>query len=961
MENIKDWFYRNRMIIIKAVALGLLPLLCCVVACALQGKSITDIYLPASEWNDELFYFKQVEAMLSHGYPRGYFGFNESHALKLSFAAWSPVLVWPWLVWGFIFGWNLMSPIICNIVVMMLAMVIFTVLAKPSWKQTGLLTLLFCTFTPFVNFMLRGMPEALCFAMVIIYYALFCRQQEKEDIPSLVLLFVLSIVMTLMRPYLVLFMIYPIMQLVRRTKWIGLVGSAILLSGTLAGYFAIKHYLGAEYFTPLFQTEWLAPFAEGEIFQGIKGVFSKLFTNGVRFGGYVKEGFISGLAEGAYFAGFMVMLVLFVVQAVVSYRKKETKRLAEYVYMAFCFAGMLVALLLMYKMKEGSKHLLTFMAMGVFVVAMMETKLYKKVVFLAVICVYLYSVKATSEMDYALPFAYPERVAQMEYWEEALNERLTLLETKEPSYENTVIWVFSDEVDYVPALTDWQVLYGLPEGFGVNCCYSDYALDNFDDLLSKYLTVPTGSRLQEMCVDAGYTVIGMDERVSMYEISKTYEQRKSEMHDEIAEREPNALFMSSIPLSYDLEEELMTYRGVNTVQGDFSAYSREEMYTALEEMLSIYAFEKLYLWLDIDMFYLENGISERLYSLLENTEGTFKEIMLYTPSVEELALMDEDARQYYYLVLEEVVSRLEGEDTVLFYLGDQEWFVGNDLNYRRADIIEREMSQYIAIKMFCDRRYVISSEELAEHVGATEELVQGYLKGENEYEQVDATLVFFGDSIFGNTRDSSSISEVVHYYTNASVYNMALGGISASGDSESMNGSKIVESFVTRDVTLLHPESSIYQELLRWIAYGEPKTEELIFFISYGLNDYMGGRELHGNDTTCYEGAMRNVVDTIKTAYPNAKIVLQTPSYISSFDYGEAVLNTEESVLLDYVDFVRVLAEEEDLYLLDAYEDLGVNADNAKDYLVDEVHHTEQGRMMYARLICEKLEEILYE
>jgi hypothetical protein len=73
--------------------MGLLPLLCCVIHCAYQGYTIGDVYLPSSEWNDELFYFKQVEAMLSHGYPYGYFGFNESHALKLSFAAWSPVLV----------------------------------------------------------------------------------------------------------------------------------------------------------------------------------------------------------------------------------------------------------------------------------------------------------------------------------------------------------------------------------------------------------------------------------------------------------------------------------------------------------------------------------------------------------------------------------------------------------------------------------------------------------------------------------------------------------------------------------------------------------------------------------------------------------------------------------------------------------------------------------------------------
>ena len=99
----------------KILFMALLPILCCVVRCAIDGKNIFQVWLPGCQWNDELFYFKQVEAILQHGFPQGYYGFNESHALKLSFAAWSPVLAMPWVLWGAIFGWNLMSPILCNI------------------------------------------------------------------------------------------------------------------------------------------------------------------------------------------------------------------------------------------------------------------------------------------------------------------------------------------------------------------------------------------------------------------------------------------------------------------------------------------------------------------------------------------------------------------------------------------------------------------------------------------------------------------------------------------------------------------------------------------------------------------------------------------------------------------------------------------------------------------------------
>ena len=169
MEKFLAWWRRGQRddMLLKSLALALLPLLCCVVYCALQGRWIGDVYLPASQWNDELFYYKQVESILNGGYPLGYFGFNESHALKLSFAAWSPVLVFPWVLWGLVFGWNLMSPILCNIFLMSLSCFLYVWLVRPSWKQMGVLGLLFCLYTNFPRYMLSGMAEVICFAMLI--------------------------------------------------------------------------------------------------------------------------------------------------------------------------------------------------------------------------------------------------------------------------------------------------------------------------------------------------------------------------------------------------------------------------------------------------------------------------------------------------------------------------------------------------------------------------------------------------------------------------------------------------------------------------------------------------------------------------------------------------------------------------------------------------------------------------
>ena len=519
---IKENLKRNKILYLQAVMMGLLPLLCCMITCALHGYSLKDIYLPASDWNDELFYYKQVESILSHGYPQGYFGFNESHALKLSFAAWSPVLVFPWILFGLLFGWNFMSPIYCNILVMSIACVVFVLLVKPKWKQLFLLTILFCVFTPFSYYMLRVMPECICFSMLIIYYAVLEWYRREERFKGIVWMLILAGLMTLMRPYLILFLLYPMMMWVRRNKKWGIVGSIALFLVIGGTYVAINHYLAAEYFTPLFKTDWLEPFLKGQIFTGIKGVFARLYYNGVTFARLTIQGLISGFTEGAFFAGYLALMLLFTWQGLAEWREKNRKKAVDYLYLAFCFFAMLIALLLMYKMKEGSKHLLTFMAMGVFVLSGMKTRLYKKAMFFSALCVYLYIMKATDPIDYQICFATPERVAKVDAWEETFDRELVLSETGTPNYDNVIIWVFSDnpagEDTENKVLMDWQVLYGLPEGFGISCCYDDYVRNNFENLKSKYISIPVGGSIQKMCEEKGLRLLKQDETVCVYEL-----------------------------------------------------------------------------------------------------------------------------------------------------------------------------------------------------------------------------------------------------------------------------------------------------------------------------------------------------------------------------------------------------------------------------------------------------------
>lgn len=518
----------------KALLMALLPFLCCLVSAAMEGQGIGKVYLPNSEWNDELFYYKQVESIVKFGYPLGYYGFNESHGLVLSFAAWSPVLVLPYIFWGLLFGWNLLSPVVCNILLMTIAMFLFVYLAELTWKQMGVLALLFCLYTPFVRYMLSGMPEIICFSHLIVFYGLVISYLRKEAGWKLGLLFGISGSLTLMRPYMLLFLLLPdgllILSFRRKKKLLwGMLLSAGITMVVLGIYAMIKHYFGAEYFHPLFFTDWITTFFTDGFGAGVHNFFSTLYWKGKDFYAHTRQGIRTGLASGAFFAGYMMTAAVLIFQSVVDWRKlrksgkenePERKNItAQFVaeaHLAFSFMGMFFALLLMYKLTEGSKHLLTFMAVGVFVVALMDTRVYKKAVLLGAVFVYLYSYKAVDPYDYQVPYQTADRMVQIQDWENRFEETLVLTERDMPNYDNSVIWVYNEQ-SLKKETMKWQIFYALPEGFGINCCQKEYVLAGLEEIQCGYLLVANGAEVDNACKEAGWLELSRDEDVVLYQ------------------------------------------------------------------------------------------------------------------------------------------------------------------------------------------------------------------------------------------------------------------------------------------------------------------------------------------------------------------------------------------------------------------------------------------------------------
>lgn len=502
---------------ITAFLVALFPIVLCVITCFIDGKSLFDVYIPASTWNDELYYYKLVEAILEHGYPRGYYGFNESHAQYLSFAAWSPVLLLPWVIWGFLFGWNFLSPILCNLFLICLAIFIFVYVTKPKkWQLVSLMGML-AVFTTLVRYTFACMPEITCFFLIIVFLATAISYCDKQKNYKLVLMFILSALATLMRPYFILFMVLPGYYLVKRRKVVGSVITLGAMGITGVIYAVIKVFLGAEYFTVLFNTDFITTFFNEGIIAGIKFTLYKLFDVGIMFTRMLIESFISGLPAGALFAAF-ILIFIFIIMTAVSKIKAKDKYTSVYVHFAFCTFGMWMALLLMYKMTEGSKHLSAFIVTGILLLSLIPKKQWYKWVVTILLCGYLFIIMAKEPVNYEIPY----KTDELENTLETLgNDLAESMETSDivPSFENDIIWVFSDEVDGEVIQLAWQMLYVVPDDFGINLCYGDYILENFDELKCDYIaTIPDG-KIEEKLKENGKKLIAENEWISVYELN----------------------------------------------------------------------------------------------------------------------------------------------------------------------------------------------------------------------------------------------------------------------------------------------------------------------------------------------------------------------------------------------------------------------------------------------------------
>ena len=259
-------------------------------------------------------------------------------------------------------------------------------------------------------------------------------------------------------------------------------------------------------------------------------------------------------------------------------------------------------------------------------------------------------------------------------------------------------------------------------------------------------------------------------------------------------------------------------------------------------------------------------------------------------------------------------------------------------------------------------------------------------------------VVIFGDSQFDRDRTPSGIAAQLAEATHTIVYNAASGATTAAcldrsqptvppeGSSAKPPVNPSVKlpadpfpetphpgnpyrdpgllGHVFSAVGLTTPEEAFPGHWSALVMEHCPMQETDVFVLEYGINDFNARVPLLDASAASYGEALSEGIHLLKSAFPNAKILLCSPGYCQFYDADRNLVGDSDTLsnglfpVSDYCTVARQVAANYGIAYFDAYEALSINSQNADIYLEpDGVHYTAAGRSLYASKLSAALLE----
>ena len=230
------------------------------------------------------------------------------------------------------------------------------------------------------------------------------------------------------------------------------------------------------------------------------------------------------------------------------------------------------------------------------------------------------------------------------------------------------------------------------------------------------------------------------------------------------------------------------------------------------------------------------------------------------------------------------------------------------------------------------------------------------------------TIVNFGDSVFGNVNNATSISGALQGIRGDTVYNCGFGGtmmevFANEPGWETFCFYSLVDAICTGDYSKQWEElnsgtwypSDFYTKIRMMQTIDWNKVD--VITIAYGTNDYYKSGVISGEpfNVNYYTGAFQYSVKRLQETYPQIRIIAITP--IMRFVHGD--INADDynqsgnGTLREFATALKETSKLMRIPVIDAFSELPVSEFNREYYYqVDDGSHLNvRGRRMFAALI----------
>lgn len=432
----------------------------------------------------------------------------------------------------------------------------------------------------------------------------------------------------------------------------------------------------------------------------------------------------------------------------------------------------------------------------------------------------------------------------------------------------------------------------------------------------------------------------------------------------LSEENYNGVFLSAYDISSFSEEDFVTYRGVQVVKASYTLQKETELAEYLNRAFdSENEITNIYLGIDPEKA-APDEVRQTLAPFLDAHPEVAFEILLPAPMLKYWVAEGteglQSALECYGALVEELTAY---ENVIMYYMGGEEWLIANEGNYLSEFAQNEAVAQRIFLLTFCDHEYVIAPGNAQILFDRLITQAQREWANPSVYPDLgDWCMVFLGDSVIAYAQDSTSVSGVVGGLTGAQTYNCGQGGIPATVDpAAALSFPEMAEYLISGELTGADKDSDFYRGAAKFLE-DDHEGKSYCFVLNFGLNDYFGGHPVENPadpyDTGTYAGALRSGIAALQEAYPDAIVLVLTPTYTTFFSEGTDRNSDAGGVLTDYVEAAQRVADEMGVYSLNNYAQLGIDAETAEMYLADGCHPNNAGRLLMGRTIVSWMGEI---